>query len=84
MASASICCWPPERSAAGVVEPACARTGNAVEHLSMRGAASGPVLAEQPAGGPQVLGDGQRREHALAAGHLGDAEGGDRARAARW
>lgn len=30
------------------------------------------VAALQPAGHPQVLGDRQRGEHALAAGHLGE------------
>ena len=32
------------------------------------------VAAVEPAGGAQVLGDGERREHRLAAGHLDDAE----------
>ncbi|MEZ5208836.1 MAG: hypothetical protein R2690_18110 [Acidimicrobiales bacterium] len=35
------------------------------------------MFAVEPAGDAQVLGDAQRREHALAAGHHGDAELGD-------
>ena len=76
MPSVSICCWPPDRLPAGSSQP-LAQDGEELEHLL--GALRDLVVsvALEPAGEPEVLGDGERREHALAAGHLRHAAAGD-------
>ena len=77
MPSASICCWPPDRLPAGS-SSRCAEDREELEGPGSTRPRSPPGRpAAQPAGQPQVLAHGQRREHALAAGHLDDAAGGD-------
>ena len=75
MPSASICCWPPLRSAADASYRSRS-TGNVVKHLfDRRWRRASPRL--RPTGEAQVLADRQRSEHALAARHLADAQRGD-------
>ena len=74
----SICCWPPDRSAAGSSRR-CAQdreAARAPRSIALARIGSRSRRSIQPAT-PEVLGDGERREHALAAGHLDDAERGD-------
>ena len=74
---ASICCSPPERLPASWSmrsrEPREQRRAPAPR----RRATAAWSLRFDPAGEPQVLPHGQRREHALAAGHHHDALLGD-------
>ena len=72
-ASASICCCPPRESAAAT-SMRSRRTGNSLEHLGDRGRDIGRRRGARvhPAS-CEVLGDGQRAEHALPARHLADA-----------
>ena len=72
---ASICCSPPERLPAICLYRSL-RIGNSSEDLVAGGLEPVLVLADEPAGEPQVLGDGEGGEHALAAGHERDARGG--------
>ncbi len=76
IASASICCWPPDRSACGVVET-LAEDGEHLHHLGGGRRHAVGVAVTGPAGQLQVLADGQRAEDALTTGHLGDPERGD-------
>ena len=62
--------------AGGLVEPV-AQHGEELEHALGRRRDAFLVLAVQPAREAQVLGDGQRRERALAARHLHDAAARD-------
>ena len=67
MASASICCSPPESCAAGVVE-APGERGEQLERLGDRGSAPLRVPAVQPRRGPEVLAHGEGREDARPPG----------------
>ena len=62
------------RQVAGHLVDAFAQTREGVENLFVGLLQVVRVAAVQPAGGAQVLGDGEGREHRLAAGHLDDAE----------
>ena len=71
IASASICCWPPDRSAAAVSKRS-ASIGNSSIDLSMRRSCSLPVVEER--GHAQVLPHGERAERRAAADELHDAD----------
>ena len=62
------------REAAGRCVPSLAQHGEGGEHVFGRVPHMRRVLPEEPGGGLQVLADGECREHAAPAGHLGDAE----------
>ena len=76
MPSASICCWPPERLPAGS-SSRFRRMGKSSSTWFCRFGHQLLVVAVQPTREPEVLRDGQRREHAVAAGHLHHAASGD-------
>ena len=61
------------RQVAGLLVPPLAQDREVLEHLLGGLLHVLRVLAEQPAGQVEVLLDGERREHALAAGHQHDA-----------
>ena len=75
MERVSICCWPPLRLAAG----SCIRCSSDGEHLQhvRHGLRAAGLVTIEPARQPQVLVDGQRREHALSARDHDDAPGRD-------
>ena len=84
IASASICCWPPDRLAAGLSqEPR--QDGEHLERarlpigslLARRRRRRGAALRRRPRGEVEVLGDREPTEHPGAAGELDDAEVGD-------
>ena len=76
MASASICCCPPERLAARSSRRE-ASVGNAVSASSIMSASRSPRRRPCQAATRQVVLDAQVGEDPLAAGDLGDAEAGD-------
>ena len=84
IARPSICCSPPDRSPASW-STRSRRTGSARAPRSVAGLHVVAVASlVQPAREPEVLGDGEGREHAAAARHLDDAELGRLRSASRW
>ena len=81
--SVSICCSPPRQVGGRLVASRLRQHGEVLERLVQHRGARWSRSRLEPAGQAQVLGDGERREHALAAGHLDDAAPGDLVRAER-
>ena len=81
-ASASICCWPPDRLRGGCFGRS-ASSGKSSSTSSMRASTLAPCRRASRALTCQVLLHGQAREHALAAGQLHDADASRAARAPR-
>ena len=67
----------PAREVAGGSSPACREDREQLEHVLDAGLGLLVRRRSSHHGRAQVLLDGQRREHALPAGHLRDAERGD-------
>ena len=71
MASASICCWPPDSERRGLVLPV-GEHREQVEHAGDPAVAVVGVAAVDVGAHLEVLADGHLREHALAAGQEAD------------